>query len=61
MVPAIREKTIVWGFTDARAGDIRFTIQLSEKGQWLELGELSRDTGKTWIQFFEMTLDKLPS
>lgn len=61
VVPVIADKTIVWGFTDARAGEIRFTIKLNEKGQWVELGEMSRDAGKTWVQFFEMELDKLPS
>ena len=59
--PTITDKTIVWGFTDARAGEIRFTIKINEKGQWFEIGELSRDTGKTWLKFFEMTLDKASS
>jgi hypothetical protein len=56
--PQVADKSIVWGFRDARAGDIRFTIKLNEKGQWVEIGELSRD-GKNWIKFFEMTLNRI--
>ncbi len=57
--PEITGKTIVWGFQDPRAGQIRFTIKLNEKGQWFETGEMSRDAGKTWFKFFEMILDKV--
>lgn len=53
----VSEKMLVWGFHDARGGDIRFTIKLNEKGQWFETGELSRD-GKAWFKFFEMTLQR---
>jgi hypothetical protein len=59
--PKITGKTIVWGFQDPRAGEIRFTIMLNEKGQWFEVGEMSRDNGKTWLKFFEMTLNKTSS
>ena len=59
--PGIADKTIIWGFEDPRAGQIRFTIKINEKGQWFEIGEMSRDNGKTWLRFFEMTLDKIAS
>ena len=52
---SVAENTLVWGFRDARAGEIRFTIRLDERRQWVEIGELSRD-GRTWQKFFEMTL-----
>lgn len=47
--------TFVWGFDDAN-GRIRYTITLNEAGEWFEIGEMSRDGGATWFQFFEMTL-----
>jgi hypothetical protein len=47
----------VWGFTDPRMGQLRFTIRLTRDGRWEEIGERSAD-GKTWVQFFEMTLAK---
>jgi hypothetical protein len=54
----LQEKKIVWSFDDPRAGSIRYTITINEKGQWREIGEMSRDGGKTWNPFFEMTLDR---
>jgi hypothetical protein len=53
----VTENTLIWGFHDARAGELRFTIKLNEKGQWFEIGEISLD-GKTWYKFFEMTLNR---
>jgi len=52
----VGDNTLEWGFHDERGSDIRFTILLNEKGQWLEAGEFSGDR-KTWRKFFEMTLD----
>jgi hypothetical protein len=49
---------MVWGFDDPRIGRIRYTMRLNEKGQWHEVGEVSRDAGQSWFQFFEMTLDR---
>lgn len=54
----VDDKTIVWGFRDPRAGQIRFTIKLDEAGRWNEIGESSRD-GATWRKFFEMTLRRV--
>ena len=56
--PKVGENTLIWGFRDARGGEIRFTIKLNEKGQWFEIGEYSSD-GKTWRKFLEMTLNRL--
>nr|WP_294948629.1 hypothetical protein [uncultured Mucilaginibacter sp.] len=36
---------------------MRYIIELNDKGQWFETGEMNRD-GK-WNKFFEMTLDKV--
>lgn len=48
--------TAVWGF-DTPQGKIRYTIRLTDKGEWNEVGEFSRD-GTNWMKFFEMTLTK---
>ena len=48
---------IVWGFDTPEGAKIRYTISLTEKGEWHEIGEFSRD-GKTFMKFFEMTLQK---
>lgn len=53
----VGDKSLEWAFHDDRGGDSRFTIRLTEKGEWFEVGELSGD-GKSWRKFFEMTLDK---
>ena len=39
-------------------GKMRYTISLTEKGEWFEIGEFSRD-GEKWSKFFEMTLQKV--
>lgn len=49
--------TLVWGLTPPNGGKIRFTIRLTEKGEWNETGEFSPD-GQKWFPFFEMTLTK---
>ena len=53
----VGEKSLVWGFRDQRAGQIRFTIKLDEAGWWFEIGEISRD-GTSWNKFFEMRLKR---
>jgi hypothetical protein len=50
--------TGVWGFTTPQGMKIRYTIRLNDKGEWNEIGELSRD-GASWAKFFEMTLQKV--
>jgi hypothetical protein len=56
--PQVGENSLIWGFHDARGGDIKFTIKLNDKGQWFEIGEYSGD-GKTWRKFMEMTLNRV--
>jgi hypothetical protein len=46
-----------WGFRIPQFGEVRYTITLTEKGQWFEIGEVSSD-GKQWRKFFEMTLER---
>src|SRR5215475_5817153 len=53
----VAEKSLIWGFRDQRAGQIRFTIKLDEDGRWFEIGEISRD-GTSWNKFFEMRLKR---
>jgi hypothetical protein len=54
----IGDKSLVWGFRNPQqGGEIRYTIKLSDAGQWVEIGEFSMD-GKQWRQFFEMTLQR---
>lgn len=54
---AVSEGKIVWGFTDPRAGRIRFTVTHLPGDRWREIGEASRD-GTTWMKFFEMNLTR---
>lgn len=49
--------TLEWGFKTER-GNVRFTIKLTEKGEWHEVGDFSPD-GKSWFKFMEMTLQKV--
>ncbi len=54
----VGDKQLVWGFRDPQRGtEIRYTIKLTDVGQWREVGEFSMD-GKQWRQFFEMTLQR---
>ncbi len=49
-----------WGFTNPEyKSDSRYSMKRTDKGEWNEIGEMSRDGGKTWSKFFEMTLTKL--
>lgn len=49
--------TAVWTM-DLPQGKMRYTISLTEKGEWFETGEYSPD-GQKWSKFFEMTLKKV--
>lgn len=55
----VEDGAFVWGFDDPRAGTIRYTIREDADGRWFEIGEMSRDGGATWFQFFEMTLERV--
>ena len=46
-----------WGFDTPDGGKIRYNLSLSDKGEWHEVGEYSRD-GKQWFQTMEMRLQK---
>lgn len=50
--------TAVWGL-ETPQGRMRYTIKLTDKGEWHEIGEFSRDGGATWMQFIEMRLTKV--
>jgi len=45
-----------WGF-ETPGGVFRYIIKPSDT-TWSEIGEFSRDGGKTWVKFFEMNLKK---
>lgn len=47
-----------WRFKTPQGLSIKYTVKLTEKGEWFERGEMSQD-GKTWRQFHEMTLRKV--
>ncbi len=47
-----------WGYSDPRGTTVRFTIRITEKGDWHEIGEYSLD-GKTWRQFFDMLMHRV--
>ncbi len=49
----------VWAI-DSPRGRTRFTITVTEKGEWNEVGEQSSDGGATWRKFFERNLVKVP-
>ena len=53
----IAENSFQWSFSNPMAGQIKFTITVSGK-IWTEIGEISRDDGKNWNKYFEMTLIK---
>lgn len=49
-----------WGWEiRSPQGVIRFKMTLTPAGEWLEVGDRSRD-GKNWQSFFEMRLRKAP-
>jgi hypothetical protein len=54
----MKDGAFVWGFDPQQGGKVRFTMNLNDKGQWLETGEFSRD-GKEWMKMLEMTLDRV--
>lgn len=53
----VREGPVAVWMMDVPSGKTRYTITLTEKGEWHEVGEFSRD-GSKWMKFFEMTLTK---
>jgi len=56
----ISANKIVWGFdVPVNGSKVKFTESINEKGNWFEIGEVSRDGGKSWFRFFEMELSKV--
>lgn len=55
----VSDKLFVWGFNLPQVGETRYTIRLNEKGNWHEIGEVTRDGGKNWFKFLEMELQKI--
>lgn len=49
----------VWGFDVPGGRSIRYTIANPTPDVWFEIGETSTDGGATWLQFFEMRLNRL--
>jgi hypothetical protein len=47
-----------WGFQAGPGMRFRYTVKLTDKGEWFEIGEMSQD-GTTWRKFHEMTLQKV--
>ena len=54
----VSERGFVWGFPTPQ-GQVRFTMNLTDAGQWHEIGEFSMD-GATWRQFLDFTLTRQP-
>ena len=54
----VEGEKLEWGFRIPQFGEVRYTITVTEKGQWFEIGEVSSD-GKQWRKFFEMTLERV--
>jgi uncharacterized protein DUF1579 len=55
----LTERGWEWGFALPQGGRVRYTMKLTDDGQWLEIGEYSQDE-KTWRRFHEMTLRRMP-
>lgn len=53
----LQERTVQWSIPTP-GQTIRFTMNLTEKDQWLETGEFSPD-GTKWMKFFEMKLQRV--
>jgi hypothetical protein len=54
----LTDGVLAWGFRDPRtSAQVRFTIQVTPEGRWLERGATSHD-GTTWRGFLEMTLER---
>ena len=49
---------MTWQFQLQGVGVTRYTATLDDKGQWFEVGEMSKD-GVEWRKFFETTLARL--
>jgi len=50
----IGDRVVQW----SPAPVVRYTLDFTKGGRWIETGEYSRD-GKEWKKFFEMTLERV--
>ena len=50
------DKSFEWS-TKVQGGQTRYKARLNEKGQWIEVGEFSKD-GIKWFKYITLTLDK---
>lgn len=55
----VEDGKFVWRMELENAPWSRFTISFEDADRWLEVGESSRDGGKTWFKFFEMDLRRV--
>lgn len=55
---SIDDKAFVWGFMHPQLGKVRYTTSLTDPNKWFEIGENSRDGGKTWVKFMELNLKR---
>lgn len=54
---AVKDQGFDWSFESAPGTRIQYRMQIDEKGEWVEKGEMTRE-GKTF-QFFEMRLRRV--
>lgn len=54
---SMRDNAFDWSFEAGPGVQVRYRVQLDEKGEWVEKGEMTRE-GKT-VQFFEMRMRKV--
>lgn len=55
----VTDKGFIWGFKEPQRGfEVKYTMTLTPKGEWHEIGEYSLD-GKTWTKIIEMTLTRV--
>ncbi len=50
------DKSFEWS-TNVQGGQTRYKARLNEKGQWIEVGEFSKD-GIKWFKYITLTLNK---
>jgi hypothetical protein len=53
---ALGDRSFEWS-TKVQGGQTRYKARLNEKGQWIEVGEFSKD-GIKWFKYITLTLNK---
>lgn len=54
----VGDRRLVWGFSDPRGAELRFTLTIDEEGRWTERGEMKQGESG-WQPFFEMKLERV--